>query len=187
MSGFVMINLMFKCVLILKERDCVAKQWEAAWHESDKECTSLRQEVASLRASLESSTLRERAERAGRLAAEEGRSQFEERQNTELDRLRSRCLAEAECHQRAAEEVVIVQQLNFPRNIDTTLFFQACRSSEQLREQKEEATRMLVETEECKSSLRWEKARCSLHVFSRNDELSDRNVPNVRIFRICCT
>jgi hypothetical protein len=162
-----MINLMFKCVLILKERDCVAKQWEAAWHESDKECTSLRQEVASLRASLESSTLRERAERAGRLAAEEGRSQFEERQNTELDRLRSRCLAEAECHQRAAEEVVIVQQLNFPRNIDITLFFQACRSSEQLREQKEEATRMSVETEECKSSLRWEKARFSPQYFQQ--------------------
>ena len=72
---------------------------------SDKDCISLRQEVSNLRAALEVSAQHERTERAGRLAAEEKYSTFEERQIAELDRLRSRCLAEAECHHRAAEEV----------------------------------------------------------------------------------
>ncbi len=48
---------------------------------------------------------RESAEREGRLAAEEGRNFLEERLSAEVERLKSRCLAEAECHKRAAEEV----------------------------------------------------------------------------------
>ena len=65
----------------------------------------MRKEVAILRGDLDACAARERAERAGRLAAEEGRATTEERQSAEVDRLRSRCLAEAECHKRAAEEV----------------------------------------------------------------------------------
>ncbi len=58
-----------------------------------------------MKAALASSAARESAEREGRLAAEEGRTFLEERLSGEVERLRSRCLAEAECHQRAAEEV----------------------------------------------------------------------------------
>jgi hypothetical protein len=71
----------------------------------DTDCAALRQELTALKAALASSMARENAEREGRLAAEEGRTFLEERLSAEVERLRSRCLAEAECHKRAAEEV----------------------------------------------------------------------------------
>jgi hypothetical protein len=71
----------------------------------NEENATLRQEVLTLRTALDGCAVRERAERAGRLAAEESLASYQEKQNADLDRLRSRCLAEAECHKRAAEEV----------------------------------------------------------------------------------
>ncbi len=88
-----------------QDRDIVAKEWESAWQKCHAECTQLRHDMATLRSELEACKAREKMERVARKSAEEGKCIGEEKLRAELDCLRTRCLAEAECHMRAAAEV----------------------------------------------------------------------------------